>query len=127
MVQPVATPLPVKTSFQAEAMFDFGKSLIKPQGRAALAAFAVQLGTIDYDVVITVGHTDSVGSPALNQKLSERRADAVRVYLIGQGIDASRIKSEGRGEKEPIASNDSASGRAQTRRVEIEVTGHAKQ
>jgi len=88
VVQPVATPLPVKTSFQAEAMFD-------------------------YDVFITVGHTDSVGSSALNQTLSEKRADAVRVYLIGQGVDASRIKGEGRSEKEPIASNDTSQGRAQ--------------
>jgi len=124
----VAPPanLPLKTSIQAETLFDFDKVDIKDLGRAALDQLAQKLLAMDYDVVITLGHTDSVGSDAYNQKLSEQRAAAVRSHLIGKGVDAARIKSEGRGEKEPIASNDTAQGRAQNRRVEIEVTGHGK-
>ena len=75
-------------------------------------------------MVITRGYTDSVGSTAFNQKLSEQRAAAVRSYLVGKGVDASRIQSQGRGEKEPVATNATAQGQAQNRRVEIEVMGH---
>ena len=125
---PVAPPdeLPLKTSIQAEALFDFDKVDIKDHGKAALDQLAQKLLAMDYEVVITLGHTDSVGSDTYNQKLSEQRAAAVRSHLIGKGVDAARIKSEGRGEKEPVASNDTAQGRAQNRRVEIEVTGQSK-
>ena len=124
---PVAPPvdLPPKTTIQAEALFDFGKADIKDQGRSALDQLAQKLLAMDYNVVITIGHTDSVGSDTYNQKLSEQRAAAVRSYLVSKGIDAARIKSEGRGEKEPIASNATNEGRALNRRVEIEVSAGA--
>ena len=75
-------------------------------------------------MVITVGHTDSVGSKSYNQALSAQRASAVLSYLVGKGVDAARMKSEGRGESQPVASNATAQGRAQNRRVEIEVTSY---
>ena len=75
---------------------------------------------IDYDVVITVGHTDSVGAESLNQVLSVQRAEAVRSYWVAQGLDAARIPSQGEGEREPIASS-TTQGRVQNRRVEIEM------
>ncbi|AIY42888.1 Outer membrane protein A precursor [Collimonas arenae] len=120
--EPVEAPPPVKTTFQSETLFDFGKAVIKPTAHVALDQFAERIRNADYEVVVTIGHTDSVGSDSYNQKLSVERAEAVRAYLITQGIDASRIKAEGRGANQPLASNATPEGRAQNRRVEIEVT-----
>ena len=75
------------------------------------------------EVIIAVGHTDSVGTDAYNQKLSIRRAEAVKAYLQAKGIEANRIYTEGKGEKQPVDSNKTAAGRAKNRRVEIEVVG----
>ena len=74
-------------------------------------------------VVIAVGHTDSVGTDAYNQKLSERRAEAVKAYLVSLGVPKSRIYTEGKGESMPAADNKTAQGRAKNRRVEVEVVG----
>jgi len=74
-------------------------------------------------VIIAVGHADSVGSDAYNQKLSVRRAEAVKAYLISKGIERNRIYTEGKGEKQPVADNRTAEGRAKNRRVEVEVVG----
>ena len=127
VLAPVAAlALSTKTSLQGKTLFGSNKADINAQGGAALDQLATTLEVMDYDLVITVGHTDSVGSDAFNQKLSEQRAAGVRSYLISKGVDASRIQSQGRGEKEPLASNATAQGRAQNRRVEIEVTGHEK-
>ena len=130
VVVPAPTPAPAaiatKTTLQSEALFDFSKADIKAQGQIALDQLARQLATIDYNVIITIGHTDSVGSDSYNQKLSAQRAAAVRSYLVGQGVDAARITSEGRGKSQPVASNATAQGRAQNRRVEIEVSGYVK-
>jgi OOP family OmpA-OmpF porin len=71
--------------------------------------------------VIAEGHTDSIGSDAYNQKLSEQRAESVRRYLVNGGIEAGRISTEGFGESRPVASNQTADGRAQNRRVELRV------
>jgi OOP family OmpA-OmpF porin len=70
-----------------------------------------------------VGHTDSVGSEAYNQKLSLRRAEAVKAYLVSKGIEANRVYTEGKGTKQPVADNKTTEGRAKNRRVEIEVVG----
>jgi OOP family OmpA-OmpF porin len=78
------------------------------------------------EVIIAVGHTDSVGSDAYNQKLSVRRAEAIKAYLVSKGIEKNRIYTEGKGEKQPVADNKTAEGRAKNRRVEIEVVGTRK-
>lgn len=121
----IATPVPVseKLSFSAEALFDFDKSAVKPNGKIALDDLVKNLRGMNTEVMITVGHTDSIGTPEYNQKLSLRRADAVKVYLVSTGIDASRIYTEGKGETQPLADNKSAEGRQQNRRVVVEVVG----
>jgi OOP family OmpA-OmpF porin len=78
---------------------------------------------INLEVIIAVGHTDSIGGDAYNQKLSVRRADAVKNYLVDKGIEKNRVYTEGKGEKQPVADNKTAEGRAKNRRVEIEVVG----
>lgn len=82
-----------------------------------------KLKAINLEVVIAVGHTDSVGTDAYNQKLSVRRAEAVKAYLVSKGIEANRVYTEGKGKKQPVADNKTAEGRAKNRRVEIEVVG----
>ncbi len=121
-VVPVA-PATEKVSFAADAFFDFDKSVLKPEGKAKLDDLADKVKGITLEVIIAVGHTDSVGTDAYNQKLSERRSEAVKSYLVGKGIEASRVYVEGKGEKQPVADNKSAEGRAKNRRVEIEVVG----
>jgi OOP family OmpA-OmpF porin len=125
-----ATPRPTpgigKVVFNADAFFDFDKAVLKPEGRQLLDQVAQQVGTVNLETIIAVGHTDSVGSDAYNQKLSERRAAAVKTYLVGKGIDANRIYTEGKGETKPVADNKTAAGRAKNRRVEIEIVGTGK-
>ena len=110
-----------KVSLQAETLFDFDKSIIKPAGRAVLDDMAVKLAAVKIDILIAVGHTDSVGTDAYNMKLGKRRADAVAAYLSSKGIN--NVYTESKGESKPIASNKTAEGRAKNRRVEIEVIG----
>ena len=121
---PVATAS--KVTFAADAFFDFDKAVLKPEGKAKLDELASKVQGINLEVIVAVGHTDSVGSDAYNQKLSERRAQAVKGYLESKGIDKSRVYTEGKGEKQPVADNKTKDGRAQNRRVEIEVVGTKK-
>ncbi|MBU0915084.1 outer membrane protein OmpA [Aquabacterium parvum] len=121
-VVPVA-PATEKVSFAADAFFDFDKATLKPEGKAKLDDLSDKVKGITLEVIIAVGHTDSVGADAYNQKLSEKRAQAVKDYLTSKGTDASRVYVEGKGEKQPVADNKSADGRAKNRRVEIEVVG----
>ena len=125
--QPMPAPAPVpvseKVSFAAEALFDFDKSLVKPEGAAALDDLLGKLAGMNTEVMVTVGHTDSVGSDAYNQRLSLRRAEAVKAYIVSKGIDASRVYTEGKGESQPMADNMTAEGRAKNRRVTVEVVG----
>ena len=114
---PPAKPQPIVTLHGPQ--FDFNKATLKPEGKR-LVDEAVKVMKDKPDLHVSVeGHTDSIGSVPYNQKLSERRANAVRDYLVSQGIDASRIATRGFGKSKPIASNDTAEGRAENRRVEI--------
>ena len=115
-----------KVSIAADALFDFDKAVLKPEGKAKLDDLASKLGSFNLEVIIAVGHTDSVGSDAYNQKLSVRRAEAVKAYLQGKGVEANRVYTEGKGEKQPVADNKNADGRSKNRRVEIEVVGTRK-
>ncbi len=112
-----------KVTFAADAFFDFNKSVLKADGKTKLDDLATKIKDITLEVVIAVGHTDSVGSDAYNQKLSLRRAEAVKAHLVSKGIEANRVYTEGKGEKKPVADNKTAAGRAKNRRVEIEVVG----
>ena len=112
-----------KVTYAADAFFDFDKSVIKPEGKAKLDDLVGKVKAINLEVIIAVGHTDSVGSDAYNQKLSLRRSQAVKAYLVSKGIDKTRIYTEGKGEKQPVADNKTKEGRAKNRRVEIEVVG----
>ncbi|ANY15600.1 outer membrane protein OmpA [Bordetella pseudohinzii] len=116
-------PMAAKVVFNADTFFDFDKSVLKPEGRQLLDQVAQQAGTIDLETIIAVGHTDSIGTEAYNQKLSERRAASVKAYLVSKGIDPNRIYTEGKGELQPVATNKTAEGRARNRRVEVEIVG----
>jgi OOP family OmpA-OmpF porin len=123
VVVPAPAPVSEKVSFAADAFFDFDKSVLKPEGKAKLDDLSSKIKDMNLEVAIAVGHTDSVGTDAYNQKLSIRRAEAVKAYMVSKGIEVNRVYTEGKGEKQPIADNKTAAGRAQNRRVEIEVVG----
>jgi len=130
-VAPVVVPPPapvkrtVAVTLGADATFDTGKADLKQQGRAKLDDVAAKLSApgVTIDSMTVTGHTDNVGSAAANQKLSERRAEAVKTYLVAKGVDGSKIRTQGKGLTQPIADNKTAQGRAQNRRVDVEVTG----
>ena len=126
--KPEAKPKPVaeKVTFAADVLFDFDKATIKPEGRSKLDDLADKVRGINLEVVIAIGHADSIGSDAYNQKLSVRRAEAVKAYMVSKGIETNRVYTEGKGEKQPVASNRTADGRAKNRRTEIEVIGTRK-
>ena len=120
-------PSSEKITFEADtSFFDFDKSVLKPTGKTKLNDLASKLQGIDIEVVVATGHTDSVGSDAYNIKLSLRRANAVKAFLVSKGIPADRIFTAGKGEGTPVASNKTRDGRAKNRRVEVEVVGSRK-
>lgn len=125
---PAAKPTPSaeKVSFASDALFDFNKSTLKQEGKDKLDDLFLKLFGMNLEVIVAVGHTDSVGSDAYNQKLSVKRAEAVKHYLVEKGVEENRVYTEGKGEKNPVADNKTAAGRAQNRRVEIEVVGTRK-
>ena len=116
-------PAATKVTYAADAFFDFDKSALKPEGKAKLDDLVGKVKGINLEVIIAVGHTDSIGTDAYNQRLSVRRAEAVKAYLVSKGIEKNRVYTEGKGEKQPVADNKTAEGRAKNRRVEIEVVG----
>jgi OOP family OmpA-OmpF porin len=123
---PKPTPVAEKVTLAADVLFDFDKAVIKPEGKSKLDDLANKIRAVNLEVVIAIGHTDSIGSDAYNQKLSVRRAEAVKAYLISKGVEPNRIYTEGKGEKQPVASNKTKEGRQKNRRVEIEVIGTRK-
>ena len=120
---PAAPTVATKVTYAADAFFDFDKAVLKPEGKAKLNDLISKVKGVNLEVIIAVGHTDSVGSDAYNQKLSIRRSEAVKAYLVSKGIDKKRVYTEGKGEKQPVADNKTKEGRAKNRRVEIEVVG----
>jgi len=127
---PAPAPAPVppavaasKVTFAADAFFDFDKYVLKPEGRAKLDDLVSKIKDVNLEVIIAVGHTDWIGTKEYNQKLSVRRAEAVKAYLVSKGIEKNRVYTEGKGKTQPVADNRTAEGRAKNRRVEIEVVG----
>lgn len=122
---PIAPPAPTseKVTFAADAFFDFDKSVLKPEGKAKLTELVGKLKDVNLEAVVATGHTDSIGKAAYNQKLSVRRAESVKAFLISNGVAADRVYISGKGATQPIADNKTAAGRAKNRRVEIEVVG----
>jgi adhesin transport system outer membrane protein len=118
---PAPAPVATKVNLAADTLFDFGKSVLKVGGVAKLDELVAKIKGIELDVVIATGHTDSVGSDAYNQRLSMARAEAVKAYLVSNGVDVKRVQTVGKGESEPIADNATAEGRAKNRRVEVTV------
>ena len=109
----------IKLNLPDGVTFDFAKYDIKPQFYPALNTIANTLREYNQTIVEVSGHTDSIGSDAANQTLSERRANSVSSYLVGQGLQRERFEVVGMGKRYPIASNDTEAGRAANRRVEI--------
>jgi len=101
--------------------FDFNKSTLKPQFYGSLNGVARTLSEYNQTMVEVVGHTDSIGSDAVNNRLSKERADSVAAYLVGQGVQQARLETLGAGKSYPIADNGTEAGRAKNRRVEIRV------
>lgn len=123
---PAAAPAPTKVTFKSDALFDFDKAELKPEGKKGLDELVAKIKGMSLDVAIAVGHTDGMGSEAYNQALSERRANAVKDYLVSQGLPADKVRAEGKGESEPVASNDTREGRAKNRRVDVTVVELAR-
>jgi len=132
---PAAAPRPVaeKVTLAADALFDFDKSNLRPEGMAKLDELAAKSKELNIEVILAVGHADRLGKAAYNQALSERRAAAVKNYLVSKGIDANRIDAAGKGSSQPVTKTGECVGNKKTaklaaclqpdRRVNIEVIG----
>jgi len=121
--RPATQPATERVSLLAEVPFDFDKSELTPEGRTRLNDLVANLGNITPNTIVVTGHSGSIGSDVYNEAMSKRRAEAVKGYLVGKGIEPNRIYTEGKGETEPIADNKTTEGRAKNNRVEIAVIG----
>lgn len=128
-------PMGEKITVAADALFDFNKSTLRPEGKAKLDDVAAKSQKLVLEVVIAVGHADRIGGAAYNQKLSEKRAAAVKDYMVAKGIPANRIYTEGKGSKQPVTKPDQCKGPKSAkviaclqpdRRVDIEIIGTSK-
>jgi OOP family OmpA-OmpF porin len=125
-------PAAEKITVAADALFDFDKAVLRPEGKAKLDEVVAVSQKMKLEVVLVVGHTDRIGSAAYNMKLSDRRAAAVKTYLVSKGIEANRVYTEGKGLTQPVT-GDKCKGKAVTkaliaclqpdRRADIEVIG----
>jgi outer membrane protein OmpA-like peptidoglycan-associated protein len=111
----------IAVTFESGVLFPFDSDQVLPAGRENLRQLANSLRDYPETEVLIVGHTDSQGADDYNLRLSNRRAESARQFLVAQGINGARIRTEGRGESEPVADNTSDSGRAQNRRVEVAI------
>jgi OmpA-OmpF porin, OOP family len=136
-VAPAPAPAPVissqKITFQADALFDFDKAVLKSEGKSKLDDLASKIGDVNLEVVVATGYTDKIGSDKYNDRLSLRRAQAVKAYLVSKGIEANRIYTEGKGKRNPVVTDCAQKNRkaliaclAPNRRVEVEVVGTSK-
>ena len=129
-------PVGEKVKLAADTLFEFNKAVLLPAGKSKLDDLAAKSKDMKLEVILAVGHTDRIGGDAYNQKLSEKRAAAVKTYLVGKGVEANRVYTEGKGEKQPVTTGkcnnlgkDSGKNKKLVeclqpdRRVEIEVIG----
>jgi OOP family OmpA-OmpF porin len=130
--EPPAKLLPQKINFSADALFDFDKAVLKPDGKAMLDDLTRVLQGAQYEVILAIGHTDRIGGAAYNQKLSMRRAEAVKKYLTDKGIPPNRVYADGKGKTQPLTKPADCKGKngksliacyQPDRRVDVEVTG----
>jgi OOP family OmpA-OmpF porin len=125
-------PMAQKVTLAADVLFDFDKSVIKPEYKDRLDNLSAQVRGINLEVVIAIGHADLIGTLQYNQKLSVRRAEAAKAYLVSKGIEPNRVYTEGKGETQPVKACPGQSGKAlvdclqPNRRVELEVIGTKK-
>jgi len=125
--KPAPAPAPAVTSTKvtllSDALFDFDKSVIKPEGTKKLSDLTAKLKGVTVEVIIVIGYTDSVGSLKYNKALSLRRAEAVKAFLVKNGVEANRVYTEGKAFADPVGDNKTAAGRALNRRTVVEVVG----
>jgi OOP family OmpA-OmpF porin len=132
-------PVAEKITFAADVLFDFDKAVVKPEGKSKLDDLSNKVRGINLEVIIAIGHADSIGSDAYNQRLSVRRAESIKAYLVSRGIEANRVYTEGKGEKQSVTAGkcknmgkEHRSNKKMVdclqpdRRVEIEVIGTRK-
>ena len=129
---PSAKPSGDKITIAADALFDFNKSTLRPEGKKKLDEVVAKSKELKLEVILAVGHTVRIGTDAYNQKLSEQRAASVKQYLVGKGVEASRVYTEGKGKKNPVTKPDQCLGKTSPkviaclqpdRRVDIELIG----
>jgi outer membrane protein OmpA-like peptidoglycan-associated protein len=120
---PADAPALQKVSVKGVARFDFDRATVNPDDGTKLMAEVRSMKNVTWQQIRVVGHTDSLGADAYNKKLSERRAEAVQAFLVDKGVKPERIRPEGVGKAQPIATNATANGRALNRRTEIEFQG----
>ena len=111
----------IQVTFASGILFDFDSYALRTPARENLSNLAASLNRYPDSEVLIVGHTDSRGEEAYNQRLSENRSDAARAYLVQQGVDATRVRAMGMGENEPVGTNDTDEGRQANRRVEVAI------
>ncbi|WP_103029275.1 OmpA family protein [Salinibacter altiplanensis] len=111
----------IKVTFDSGLLFDFDSSALRDEARRNLTEFAESMAEFEETNILVVGHTDAQGAEDYNRELSNRRAESATSYLGTLGVAANRLTSVGRGETEPVASNETEEGRQQNRRVEVAV------